>query len=582
MSVSPFSCSTCRMSHRRCDRVLPCCGECVKKSKTCVWDPPCKRGRKGKSATTTEQSTPKMPTIDKPQTLHFSNSDILQALTQYDTYINRQLEIMPLFAPTTHMNMLLHVRAIHGDGLKQSLTDHETAYVFSVLGFVFIAHAQPMIGRYFYEKGVQLLGLAVENEIFDYTTACCIQYQAKYLMSDNNIELSRRRVLQVWNFIQRASQLFPINDYTQLSLELVRFRFLRHRCLTIAAVLANRIDEALAVKLILRLAYLNMKLSQAQGLAAPLFGEAYELFMARIDSDIANGTNTEALGMNTLGQFIDYFRQCETDYLFKSLVMAVNGYKVHLLMGMGRSTDDEIIGAADIVTSYAASILTYSHPPIFVAPILRAAMVHIKCYESATSPQQSAMAIAKLTDDFKALNGIAKSHKIIGERHADVIRRISEIVGSYEHSTINTTSTTPSVSPTLPYNFNRTMDNFKKTVVKDVMEDIVTTSQPILQQLPQQHLQRQFIAKPTYATIPQPLYPQAQQQQVTYHQPVVKAHLVPFTSSYVQYVQTPQYQRSSCYDTMNEPNPDELETFIEDLFGEKKSSTTLYDDFDIL
>jgi hypothetical protein len=571
------------MSHRRCDRVLPRCGECTKKGKVCNWDPPSKRGRKGKEKPSTTQTESALPTKNveiKQQPNFITNEEVLLALTQRHTQIQRVFDIMPLFPKNVLDNLLLHVRAMHGElSVTNTFSNTEIAYMMAMLAYILLCNGHSMVGRHLHDKALQLLGGA-HGEVYDYTIACCVQYLATFNLSENEIDFARQRVLQVWNYIQRAAQVIPLNDISQNSLELARHRFLRHRCLIMAALLANRVDEALSIKFLLREWYLDLKFIQAQGRTIPYFGDNYEQFMLRIDSDIVNATNHEALGLNTLNQFAEYFRQYTHEDLYKTLVMCINAYKIHLLHGMGRSLDNEIKTAADIVASNAAAPLNLSSPPLWAQSIARACTVHLQYFDMTKTPTERADAISRLAEEKKALCTLAQNHKIIGERFYTTVKRVLDTVAPFEQvSSINTLSQQQQQQqqPTLPYNFNRTMANFKNTIMGDKSED---------EQVPQQIVQQQH-HYPVQTSVPP--------QIVTMHQPVPQYYtVVPAYTTTFQYVQVPVHVPVEQYAMSQQRNcsmgstqflsnsGDDLENFIEDFFGEHSKKSDSYDDFDFL
>jgi hypothetical protein len=66
------SCTNCRSSHRKCDRELPSCNQCIRKGITCCYNPPKKRGRT-KSGNTHETTT----TTTLPVTQNSETSSIM-------------------------------------------------------------------------------------------------------------------------------------------------------------------------------------------------------------------------------------------------------------------------------------------------------------------------------------------------------------------------------------------------------------------------------------------------------------------------------------------------------------------------
>ncbi len=535
----------------------------------CCWDPPCKRGRKGKDKTVATEDKVETKLIPQQPTL-ISNDEVLAVLSQHQTTIQRAFEIMQLFPRNILENMLLHVRALHGElNVSQSFANNEVAFILSKLAYVLTTHGQARVGQYLHNKAVTQLGTV--HEVFDYTTACAIQYLAAYNFSDNEVDAARQRVLQVWNYIQRASQLIPLTDVTQNSLELIRHRFLRHRCLSIAALLANRVDEALSIKFALRQWYLEMKFNQAQGRNTPFFGDQYEYFMSRIDSDIVNATNNEALGLNTISQFVDYFRQYEKEDLYKTLLMSVNAYKIHLLHGMGRTIDPEVKLAADTVVANMSAMCLLSEPPLWTQPVARATQVHLHFYEAAKSQMESSEACSKLAEELHMFNRLAQCHKIVGERYSAIITRLNELVTAPVETKAETV-----------YNFNQTLLNFKNAVgSQEGLRHTPINHQPIMSQ-PQPTIHHQPIH------VPQPLHPQAiPQQYIVQQMPPNQAqyYVVPQYTTTVQYVQVPvraqQVDQYAYRSSQFVKGPDDLENFIDDFFGENPKNDN-YDEFDFL
>jgi hypothetical protein len=86
-ALSPFSCLSCRLSKRKCDRILPACHGCSAKHKICQYEKPTKRGRKPKS------------TLYMPYTVHKpAESIIVPTIQNYQQIANNvnMKQVVPL------------------------------------------------------------------------------------------------------------------------------------------------------------------------------------------------------------------------------------------------------------------------------------------------------------------------------------------------------------------------------------------------------------------------------------------------------------------------------------------------------
>jgi hypothetical protein len=78
--IYKVSCLHCRSSHRKCDRELPSCSQCIKKGINCCYTPPKKRGRSdGYSWMANNQ------TIEKSKTIGFNLEDRINSAVWYAT-----------------------------------------------------------------------------------------------------------------------------------------------------------------------------------------------------------------------------------------------------------------------------------------------------------------------------------------------------------------------------------------------------------------------------------------------------------------------------------------------------------------
>ncbi|KAL0479145.1 hypothetical protein AKO1_007985 [Acrasis kona] len=458
-NVSPFSCLTCRTSHRKCDRALPCCGECTKKGKQCVWEAPGKRGRKGfkdklASNTLARSETLSDVEFEREQIHSTDKSNILSQLLQYNPMIQRLINVLPLIPPSSSESIIQQIIHEHGEGEQLSTSQTaEAAFVNLLLSSTFANNGCVTTARYFYDRGIQILG---ENylcvDIADYLTACCASMQCEFTLSDNDLTTSKTCLQKIWQYLQAVNQS-PVQMSPTVA---VRHKFLLHRCCTYASIMSNKVDSLMLIKLLIKINFLDFQYFYPD---RP-FDDSYIKFIDALDLDLLNGTHNEKISLDTLSQCFEFFKKNERNFLAHGLEFASHAYRIDYLRSNGRLLDYEILESANFIAKCphleedAVGTL-----PIWHMPLITAAQVHMQYYEIANTEQEKANTVTHLTIELKALRTMYKNHKILREQLEEIIQKISFIVNMHE-------SKNAKVPATAPYSFERTLDNFKNTVMK--------------------------------------------------------------------------------------------------------------------
>jgi hypothetical protein len=108
--LSPYSCANCRRGHRKCDRKLPKCTECVGKRKKCAYEVPQKRGPKGKAKNLYQPypsvNTAAIPQLGMPSNLVPGIFSDAQLMAQHMSPAHdRERELIRRYLVTQHLDL---------------------------------------------------------------------------------------------------------------------------------------------------------------------------------------------------------------------------------------------------------------------------------------------------------------------------------------------------------------------------------------------------------------------------------------------------------------------------------------------
>jgi hypothetical protein len=483
--LAPYSCGNCRRGKRKCDRILPSCGECTGKHKNCIYVQPAKRGPKPKKKD--PYPVYDINTTHKMTQTADTNS-IQDELESCEHLIDLSTSAMPIMLRERRMAIVSYIRAIHLKHLHLTIPSEppersELAYVYAMLSYVLKGFGKMLVSKLFIEKSMALVGNDINKPVTMFYIAASIVCYAMVSMSNGDKERTSFYLNKVYDFLKRSAQVLPIADESQVTLQLLLYRMLQMRYVIVQMQL-NGIDcVELQLKAQIRSQYLARQIKLLEGLQTegmcetePLFSDVIVRYCRNVIEDLINGTDKFPLQMEILGDIINSIRlnflaRCNTtdprargSYLNHE--MLVNAVRLRSFARAGSQHISAMREAADIIANTCVLQSRTYQTPLSANPIIDAAAVHLFTYNTKTEDDPTvAQIIGRLSDELKALRLGSCKHRQITAKFHDMITKIENVVQTYELNFALRTTMPIIDTKALGYNFSNTLNNFKSAVV---------------------------------------------------------------------------------------------------------------------
>ncbi|KAL0479613.1 hypothetical protein AKO1_007695 [Acrasis kona] len=439
---SQYSCQPCRVSHKKCDRVLPSCGWCEKRGKECQWEatPRYLLGLRNEI----KQKEKKEKKKKNAYINH--NSFILSELVQMKEVCNILMNIMPLLPTSTVASLYQQIIEDHGgdvaDASKGEVaapekppSDAERAYINLFISYCCMGSPENKraTGNFFYYEALKvlnLMGLNILEEdepIADYLGACCFVHLCSYYIHSGDVSSASICLQKVWRYIEVVNRTGLDLDHQNRS----RHNFLTHRCFWNAAIINNSVDCQMLVKLFLRLSFLDF----AYFYPHLPFDESYASFIERLGSDIRSGQHSEVLSLETLSKCMQFFRNNERNFLSALLEYASHGYRIDLLRQHTTELTPEIIESADSVVNF--DLDKYTNSPVW-QPLLSSTRVHLELYNLAKTDKQREELLPILSKERTFLTAMQKAYNILEHSFTSILSHLNHIIEGNEDEFVDT------------------------------------------------------------------------------------------------------------------------------------------------
>jgi hypothetical protein len=182
-SVAPNSCSNCRRLHKKCDKVLPNCGECAKKNKKCVYEAIVRKSKR--------EEIPRVGALPPSAKNSPTNFLFAQDTCYQGNFMFRLFMDLPFLKQREMEDVLDYITAeLRGDSyLQHRPPDMHLALIYSMQAAFKRCYGKIDIGAYFFEKARVALSERFYDAINDFAVAASFDYLALYC--GMNGELSR-------------------------------------------------------------------------------------------------------------------------------------------------------------------------------------------------------------------------------------------------------------------------------------------------------------------------------------------------------------------------------------------------------
>jgi len=441
--TSPFSCADCKKAHRKCDRILPACSYCARKSKECIYKPPVtpKRSQYKPYPTRTNavfkdvtakymeapQQQKKEKIINSRQVASLPSKiedDVVRLfLVRQHTELSweRLFVFMPIIDPKRIHNILEYIRDYVSTGREESPEyfvprKSELALVFAVEASCFTRAGDKAISKQLYEKARLLLYPIFDEVECNYEVASCYQYLA--LWNTYNGDLIRANF-----YLKNCSKFLENLDQQQSN---INTNFLRYS-IRVIETLAD--DKATLWQIFLLL-------TEMHGL--------YGRFRALQDSSIFMDSNTPLSNTPILGlESIDILVRELSAIIDKNFgllptanleikrlqyLIIAQAVKLLCIKNAGILPDITTLNIANSIANMTKS----QYFPLcssFTAPaLIEAANVHMKFLLDGFNQTL----VSQLKQEYLALKILSDRYDLVMIRYGNFIQGIEQIIRMYE------------------------------------------------------------------------------------------------------------------------------------------------------
>jgi hypothetical protein len=483
--LSPFSCANCRRGHRKCDRKLPVCTECVGKRKKCVYELPQKRGPKGRAAKTSNYQpypTVNVPNIGMPSNLVSGLIPDSVLLRQQMTLNNdRERELVRRFLVTQHLdleyeNIIAFIPVMPPYKVKELLayirdqvctysseynpelpppTNAELALVFAIEAVSFTTQGHPIIARHLYDKSRSFLNNIFEDVLYDFNVAATYGYLATFLITNDETNRANFFLQNAQKYVDTVALKFVQEHVAMPTCQSVKSQFLTY----LVKLCETQMDEKWDIPQLFLDFILSFKMyrsyatledhylpSAIRKLIEPIDEQA-ERALALVEENIVTkkynyDLNLENIDLLTRNQnklfdkiLSNNYNLPQNDIVTKKLILSFfsQGAKLRYLQSVGRDMDLLTFQIANNITAFTR------HPnfplciELVAATIILAADVQVKFFEN--SPQDSQMCneiLDLLREDMQALKLLKERYKIVGTKYGGLMQGLEKFIDDNE------------------------------------------------------------------------------------------------------------------------------------------------------
>jgi hypothetical protein len=470
IELSPHSCGNCRRGKRKCNRVLPACGECTSKNKTCIYVQPAKRGPKRKKKV--DPYPVYQITVPPENSLEAELAECRDLMNICHTVL----------LPHTKLKQTCeYIKALHVQSALPGVppTKEELAYTYAMLAYALQGMGKITVSKFFLSRALEALGTKGCEPVVDYNIALAFLFLGITYVSNNDRDRAKYYLDEVGAFLQRVSQQVPhFNDETYTSQELLYYRGLENRYHWTLMQLHEREDVEIQLKGFLRVDYLTRNMKRLQDSNVQEYNDQIENYLRDIRVDIRNGTNQHPLRLELFNNILNDLRRQHEERCRESidarsrgnlllLEMVTNAFRIKYLKRSGNQYWQTIRDAADqIANTSVVQSRTYSNA-MSAGPVIEAASIHLQSYTVGSEESETNALIGRLSDELKSLHLSGGKHKRIADRFQDMIHKMERVVQNYEEN-FALRSLPPKLAfdpRAISYNFGNTIQNFNNAVV---------------------------------------------------------------------------------------------------------------------
>jgi len=267
---APIACSNCRRSHRRCDRKLPVCGECIAKKKKCTFLIPKKRGPLATTSSAKAVTAPKYgyhPYINNEANNNSpppppviggisigvdmnntsSEQDMIQKYMAAQT-MDIYFEIVCLGFPLMErhkMELLLYYH--HNMNSTKAPANEELALMYAIQAFCYQRIGQRTLAQQFFERSRATLSLVFDQVIYSFPVAACYCYLAYYLISDDELDKAKFFLHNVNQYLDHRKQQYRLQRKQSMPKDtpqqMVRETFLQQLVVICNILIQNSLND---------------------------------------------------------------------------------------------------------------------------------------------------------------------------------------------------------------------------------------------------------------------------------------------------------------------------------------------------
>ncbi|KAL0487187.1 hypothetical protein AKO1_001017 [Acrasis kona] len=408
------SCSSCRKMHKKCDRLLPVCGLCSKRGKTCSYDDENVRNTQPRQ-TISKSKVPQTFVLDE------SVSDI-------NDFIFQSLNYNMPFIPPEKLEKMVKMVSVGIIDTSQYTTD-ELAFVHSAFAIGTKYKGNLEASKVHFDKARTLMALNLDLIVESYITAGCCCFLGTYCALQ--LETSRAE------FYCTLLRLF-IDHQSKQSTRDKRLNFIEHEHITITSLLSQEPDMELLLKKFMD-RYFSLSDFYRGQLPDLKVQEEVSAWLTKSDidgiySDLRNRSNKEfplnPERFEKLTKFIlGMYKGKNTELPAISerwgiSMLILHGAQLQYYQNVGdhqgarREADliTEVIVERNVIFKMAGVI------------IKAAANVHLQDYEAGVRDD---VLVQKLKDDYTAVKSIAASSNLWKVRLDDLKQKLEEAIWNH-------------------------------------------------------------------------------------------------------------------------------------------------------
>jgi hypothetical protein len=437
------ACSTCKHSHRRCDRAMPICTGCKTKGKKCSYDElPKKPGPKSIHYHEEEIVEPLPLPIVKKAEIDYYPSDELPTDTAIDNYFDSICYYTPMFDRGTIHDVFEYRTALREHKLTEleSIPSKQDRALLFALQALFYKKIHISADSHSAELSRKMMAGHFDTVLLDNKMACAYLLLGMYYKCENNMERCRFYVNNVNLAIAAWKENNQIGDLMiEDDPECFRMNFLEVylKSLTIPD---SRENLMLYLKTNL---YLNSVIERYNEMydfggayhPGTQFDEYIQPYLGLIKEDIDNKTNTRfPIDLKTVDNILTNISKSVEGHKDmnvltvnrRNILLFAEGVKIQLLLKAGHHTSNTIRACADRIAENAEYSNLCMLQSGYAYPVLLAMQVHLECLAVTTDDHDRELLVQLLTNTVSILQSMMSVNKHLDTDIGYIVRNVSQ------------------------------------------------------------------------------------------------------------------------------------------------------------